>query len=266
MDHKRRSKILILPFSLWFAFLVAGPFLLIFITSFLTRNEFGQLEFTLSLSAYRQLFDPLYLEVLLRTALMALTNTLACLLLAYPFAFYISRLPKASANKVIALVMIPFWTNYLLRVLAFMDVLRLEFFGITWVYTYPGMLLAMIYNYLPFALLPLYSTLEKIDSSLIEAAFDLGASRRQIFSRVLWPLSKVGVYTAALLVFIPSLGEFLIPTIVGGGQNFFLGTFLEHQFLTAHNWPLGSAAIVFLIMLSLFFLRFVKSSTQERYV
>lgn len=266
MDHQRRSKILILPFALWFGFLVAGPLLLIFVTSFLTRNEFGQLEFHFSLAAYRQLFDPLYLEVLLRTALMALINTVACLLLAYPFAFYLSRLPKASANKLIALIMIPFWTNFLLRVLAFMDVLRIAPFGITLVYTQVGMLLAMVYNYLPFALLPLYSTLEKIDSSLLEAAFDLGASKRQIFLRILWPLSQSGIYSAALLVFIPSLGEFLIPTIVGGGQNFFLGTFLEHQFLTAHNWPFGSAAIVFIIVLSGFFLRFVKASTQERYV
>jgi len=263
MDRKYQHSFLILPFLLWFFFLILGPFCLIILTSFFTRDEFGQVQNIFSLMSYKQLLDPLYFDVFLRTLLLAASSTLLCLFIAYPFAFYLSRLPKHVANRWIALIMIPFWTNFLLRILAFMDVLRFEPFGITLVYTNAGVLLAMLYNYLPFALLPLYSTLEKVDSSILEAAFDLGASKRQIFLKVLWPITRSGVYAAGLLVFIPSLGEFLIPAIVGGGKNFFLGTFLEHQFLTSHNWPLGSAAIVFLVLLACTLLPALKNKTKE---
>jgi spermidine/putrescine transport system permease protein len=148
-------------------------------------------------------------------------------------------------------LLVPFWTNYLIRLLAFMDVLRLAPFGFEWTFTFHGILAALLYNYLPFAVLPLYSALEKVPSSLIEAAQDLGASRRRILISVLWPLTKNAVFATALLVFIPALGEFLIPELVGGGRSYMLGTFLQQQFLTFRNWPLGAAAIVFLLLLSL---------------
>lgn len=264
MDSKLRIKLLTLPFFFWFFLLVLGPFCLIVFTSFLHRSEYGIFGLPFELNSYRQLADPLYLEVFLRTLLLATLNTIFCVALSYPLAFFLSRLPKAQANRWIALIMIPFWTNFLLRVLAFMDVLRLQPFGLTLTYTQTGILLAMIYNYLPFALLPLYSTLEKVPTSVLEAAFDLGASKRHILLHVLWPLTRAGVVSAALLVFIPSLGEFLIPTIVGGAQKYYLGTFLENQFLNAQNWPLGSAAIVLILLASLILLPFVTDSQEKQ--
>ena len=240
---------MILPFQLWFLFLFAGPLGILVVMSFFARNEFGVAVPAFSFSSYRELLDPIYLQIIGRTLGLAFANTLSCILIAYPLAFYFSRLPKRRAATYLAIVMIPFWTNFLIRILAFLDVLRMTApFGFNFIYTLPGVLLAMIYNYLPFAILPLYTSLEKIDTALIEAALDLGASRWQIIWRILWPMSRTGVLSAGALVFIPSMGEFLIPDLVGGGQKFFVGTFLYHQFFVARNWPLGAAAIVTLIL------------------
>jgi len=132
-----------------------------------------------------------------------------------------------------------------------MDVLRMKPFGWDGIYTAPGVVFAMGYCYLPLAVLPIYSSLAKIEKSVLEAALDLGASKLQVFRRVLWPLSKPGVLTAFVIVFIPSFGEYLTPTLVGGGRFMLLGNFLQNQFVTARNWPLGSAAIVLLVVLTL---------------
>ncbi len=251
MDRRRRSQILILPYAAWFALLMVAPFALILVTSFFHRGDLGVTETAFELTAYRQLMDPIYMDILLRTLWLALGNTALTLVLAYPFAFYISRLPRAKALLFLTLVMIPFWTNFLIRVLAFVDVLRLRPFGVELTYTTTGMLFAMAYNYLPFAILPLYSAMEKVENSVLEAAYDLGASRIGILFRVLLPLTKQGIISAGVLVFIPSLGEFLIPEIVGGGKRFLLGTFLHHQFLVARNWPVGAAAITLLLLLAI---------------
>ena len=252
MDRSRRIAF-ITPYYLWFLFLVLCPFLLVLVTSFFRRNELGVVVPDFTFDSYKQLFDPLYFEILSRTLFMAIANTIATMLVSYPLAFYISRLQKNKAAWAITLIMIPFWTNFLIRILAFMDVLRLKPFGFDLVYTAPGILAALVYNYLPFAVLPLYSTCKKIDHSVIEAAFDLSASRLQILTKVLWPLTRNGVITASLLVYVPTLGEFLIPEIVGGGKHFFLGTFLQQQFMVSRNWPLGSAAIILLILFAICF-------------
>lgn len=245
-----RRLFLIAPYFLWLSLLVLAPFALVVATSFALRDEYGNLQFGFYFEAYRQLADPLYLEVLGRTVALALIHSLITLAAAYPFAFFLSRLDRTSAGTYLTLLLVPFWTNYLIRLLAFMDVLRWKPFGLQWTFTQKGMLAALLYNYLPFAVLPLYSALEKIPTSLIEAAQDLGASKRKIFTRVLWPLTRRPLIITFLLVFIPALGEFLIPELVGGGQSFYLGTFLQQQFLVARNWPLGSAAITALLLLS----------------
>lgn len=266
MDSRRRSQILILPYVAWFLFLMVAPFALILATSFFHRGEFGSIEPAFELTAYKQLLDPIYTEIMVRTLWLAAGNTFLTLVLSYPFAFYLSRIPRKKAVLMLILVMIPFWTNFLIRVLAFMDVLRLRTFGIELTYTTAGMLLAMAYNYLPFAVLPLYSAMEKVDNSVLEAAYDLGASKIKILFRVLLPLTKQGIISAGILVFIPSLGEFLIPEIVGGGKRFLLGTFLHHQFLVARNWPVGSAAISLLILLAIILLlvarRWIKAEAR----
>ncbi len=258
-----RRLLLIAPYAAWLILLVVAPFTLILATAFATRDELGQLSFSFSLSAFRELSEPVYLALLGRTAWLALANSFLTLLAAYPMAFFLSRLPRREASWYLALLLIPFWTNYLVRLLAFMDVLRLEPFGVSWTYSFHGMLAALLYNYLPFAVLPLYATLEKIPSSLLEAAQDLGASKRKVFLNVLWPMTKKSIFSTGLLVFIPSLGEYLIPEIVGGGKTYYLGTFLQQQFLVTRNWPLGSAAVVALLILSALLLSFGGSTVRE---
>ena len=252
-----RRKLLIIPYLLWGIFFLLLPFALLISTSFFTRDEHGVIVTNFSSAAYRELFSPLNAQILARTFFLAIFNTLACLILAFPFAFYLSRLPKSAAKRWLTWVMIPFWTNFLLRLLGFMDFLRLlKVIGLDLNYSYPGLLLAMVYNYMPFALLPLYASLEKISDSTIEAALDLGSSKRKVLLHIVLPLAHKGILAASVLVFIPSLGEFLIPEIAGGGRSFFLGNFLQQQFLVARNWPLGSAAVSLLLLLALFLLLF----------
>ena len=258
-----RRRLLILPYALWLLGLVAAPFSLILAASLAARDEAGLVQFGFHLDSYAQLLDPLYLQIFLRTLLMATLHALLTLLAAYPAAFFLSRLPRADAAFYLTLLLVPFWTNYLIRLLAFMDVLRLQPGGIAWTFTFHGILAAMVYNYLPFAVLPLYSALEKVPTSLIEAAQDLGASKRQVLFKVLWPLTRKPLTATFLLIFIPALGEFLIPELVGGGQSFYLGTFLQQQFLTFRNWPLGSAAIALLLLLAVVMLAFGGKAIAE---
>ena len=258
-----RRLILIFPFFLWFALLILAPFSLILATSFAHRDVLGNVEFAFQLDAYKELLQPVYFSVLTRSLVLAAVNTMVTSILAFPLAFFLSRLPKNTAGVYLVLILIPFWTNFLIRLLAFMDVLRLQPFGISWTYTWHGIVAAMVYNYLPIAVLPLYSAMEKIPNSVLEAAWDLGASKRRVFTRVLFPMTKRAVYSTGVLLFIPSLGEFLIPELVGGGKRYFLGAFLEQQFLTVRNWPLGSATIVLVLALSLLLLKLFGSPLLE---
>jgi len=258
-----RRRLLIIPYALWLLGLLAAPFTLILIASFAQKDDLGLLHYGLHFDSYAQLFDPLYFQIFLRTLLMATLHSVLTLLVAYPAAFFLSRLPRKEAAFYLTLLLVPFWTNYLIRLLAFMDVLRLQPFGIEWTFQFHGILAAMLYNYLPFAVLPLYSALEKVPSSVIEAAQDLGASRRKVLTKVLWPMTRRPVTATFLLVFIPALGEFLIPVLVGGGQNFYLGSFLQQQFLTFRNWPLGSAAISLLVLLAILMLLFSGKALAE---
>lgn len=249
-----RRRLLIIPYALWLLGLVAAPFSLILMASFALKDDAGVLHYGLHFDSYRQLFDPLYLQIFLRTLALATIHSVLTLLVAYPAAFFLSRLSRTEAAFYLTLLLVPFWTNYLIRLLAFMDVLRLQPFGLEWTFQFRGILAAMLYNYLPFAILPLYSALEKVPNSVIEAAQDLGARKRQVLSKVLWPMTRRPVTATFLLIFIPALGEFLIPVLVGGGQSFYLGTFLQQQFLTFRNWPLGSAAIALLVLLAILML------------
>lgn len=245
-----RRLLLSLPYLLWLFALVLAPFTLVMATSLALKDTYGNLTFGLHGEAFSQLLDPIYLSVIGRTLLFAIPHTLITLALAYPVAFFLSRLDRSEASVYLTFFLIPFWTNFLIRLLSFMDILRLQPFGIQWTFTFHGMIAAMVYNTLPFAIFPLYAALEKVPNSLLEAAQDLGASKRWVLLKLLWPLTKRAVFVVALLVFIPALGEYLIPELVGGGQQYYLGTFLQQQFQVARNWPLGSAAIAMLVLLS----------------
>lgn len=252
MVRRSRTALLSIPFYLWVLGGLIGPIVIIIATSFMTRTPFGEVEWKFSLEAYSTLFDYLYLKLFMRSLGLAAGNTALTILIAYPVAFYLTKLPSSKRTWVLTLILIPFWTSFLVRILGFMEFLRLEPLGLKLLYSYGGVLLSMCCNYLPFALLPLYAEVSKIEKSVIEAAQDLGASRWQIFSRVFLPLSKRGLLVASMLVFIPSLGEFLIPDLVGGGRVYGLGSFLQNQFLSARNWPLGSATLSLLLIITFF--------------
>ncbi|MBC7690700.1 MAG: ABC transporter permease [Methylotenera sp.] len=246
--EKFQRALLLAPFGIWFLFFIVAPMAVLLIMSFSHRTELGETQIAFEWTAYRTLLNPLYGKVLFTTLLFAAANTVVTLLAAYPFSYFMYRCKPSARLWVITLILVPFWTSFLVRILAFVDVLRLHPFGFDWIYKAPGILSAMVYNYLPFAVLPIFASMEKIHYSLIEAAKDLGAGRVQVLTRILWPLTRSGVSVAALFVFVPSLGEFLIPELVGGGNYFLLGSFLQNQFLTARNWPLGAATIMIVVI------------------
>jgi len=249
------------PSWLWLAVLFAAPFAIVLAYSFLTRGVYGGLEQPWTFENYTRLLDPLYLSILLRSFAMALAATALCLLLAFPAALFISRSGRRK-NLYLQLVMLPFWTSFLVRTYAWLFLLRdtglintlLQKIGIIHVplpllYNNGAVLLGLVYGYLPFMVLPIYATLERIDPQLVEAAADLGARPLAALFRVVVPLSKPGIVAGTVLVFIPCLGAYLTPDLLGGGRSVLVGNLVQNQFTNARDWPFGSAASVLLMAL-----------------
>jgi len=220
---------LLAPVTVWLGLFFLVPLLLILAYSFGTSGIYGGITLGFNPGNYLKVFDPLYLEIIVRTFVIALINTLLCFLLGYPLAYFIALKGGRWKSTLILLVMVPFWTSLLLRAYAWVVILRgngfanrtLQFLGITdepitLIFTPEAVLMGMVYSYLPFMILPLYAALEKFDVRLKEAAQDLGASRWHTFWRVTFPLSMPGVIAGSILVFIPSAGEFVIPDRLGG--------------------------------------------------
>jgi spermidine/putrescine transport system permease protein len=229
--------------------------------SFLTRGVYGGVEPPWTTENYTRLIDPLYLSILLRSFAMALAATGLCLILAFPAALFISRASRRK-NLYLQLVMLPFWTSFLVRTYAWLFLLRdtglintvLEHLGIIRVplpllYNDGAVLLGLVYGYLPFMVLPIYATLERLDPALVEAAADLGARPLATVFRVLLPLSKPGIVAGAVLVFIPCLGAYLTPDLLGGGRSVLVGNLVQNQFTTARDWPFGAAVSILLMAL-----------------
>jgi spermidine/putrescine transport system permease protein len=243
---------LLTPVTLWLGLFFLVPLLFILAYSFGTSGVYGGITLGFNPGNYLKVFDPLYLEIIVRTFVIALINTFLCLALGYPLAYFIAL--KGG--------MIPFWTSLLLRSYAWVVILSgngianrtLQFLGITdepinLIFTPQAVTMGMVYSYLPFMILPLYAALEKFDVSLKEAAQDLGASRWHTFWRVTFPLSMPGVIAGSILVFIPSAGEFVIPTLLGGSQTVLVGNLIQQQFLQARDWAFGSALAMMLAAL-----------------
>jgi spermidine/putrescine transport system permease protein len=232
----------------------------VFIYSFLERGTYGGVQWHFTLENYQRLFDGLYLGILWRSVSTALVCTVICLLLGYPFAYYLARYRPKHRNVLLLLVVVPFWTNFLIRTYAWILILRTEgilnsLLGAVFPNWSPLELLntplavqiGLVYGYLPFMILPLYAALEQLDLSLLEAAQDLGASPRRAFWHVTVPLSLPGILAGSMLVFIPTVGAFLTPDILGGGKVSYIGNVIERQFKTARDWPFGSA-LSFMLM------------------
>ncbi|MBC7927368.1 MAG: ABC transporter permease [Bryobacteraceae bacterium] len=243
--------------------LFVAPLAIIFLYSLQSRGVYGGVSLPFTLSNYARLFDSLYGWIFLRTVLVSLVATLGCLLLAFPLALFISRSGKRR-NLYLQLVMLPFWSSFLVRTYAWMFLLRdtglinTALVGIGLVgeplpllNNDGAVLIGLVYGYLPFAVLPLYATLERLDHSLIEAAADLGANPWDTLRHVVLPLCAPGFRAAAILVFIPCLGAYLTPDLLGGGKSVMAGNLIQNQFTTSRDWPFGSAIALVMMALSI---------------
>ncbi|MDA0739943.1 MAG: ABC transporter permease [Nitrospirae bacterium] len=257
----RQSSVLLLPTLLVLGLFFCIPVLLMFGVSFASRGLYGGIEWTFTFENYQRLADPLYWTIYGRSLFLAGTTTIVCLAIGFPLAYVMARSSARMQTALLVLVMIPFWTNFLVRTYAWMFLLRTEgLFNslfmrlgildtpLELLYTNGAVFIGLVYGYLPFMILPLYVAIERIRPSLEEAAYDLYASSFSVFRHVVIPLAKPGIVAGCILVFIPSLGAFITPHLLGGGQSMMLGTLIQHEFLVVRDWPFGSA-ISFLLML-----------------
>lgn len=268
------------PVSIWMILFVTLPMLFIIYISFMSRGVFGDVVYQFSLESYQTLLDATYFKVILKSLKAALLTTVLCLGLGYPFAYYIARKPPEVASRLIMLIMIPFWTNSLMRLNSWLVLFQtsgpvnnfLQWTGlvdrpITFIYTDGLVVLGLITNMLPFAVLPLYSSIEKLQKSLLEASADLGATPSQTFFKVTLPLTFPGIFSAIILVFIPSLGIYTVSDILGGGKVLYIGNIIKNQFGSIRNWPLGAALSVLLLVITglliFIYTRFAKIEDME---
>jgi spermidine/putrescine transport system permease protein len=243
--------------------LFAAPLAIILAYSFLTRGTWGGITRPWSTESYQRLADPIYLGILWRSFWIAGAATVLCLVLGFPLALFISRAGNRK-NLYLSLVILPFWTSFLVRTYAWMFLLRdtglintvLQKLGLIHnplplLYNDGAVILGLVYGYLPFMVLPLYATLERLDRNLLEAAADLGAKPWVALTRVVIPLSAPGIRAGAILVFIPCLGAYLTPDLLGGGKTVMIGNLIQNQFTTARDWPFGSAVSLTLMAIVL---------------
>lgn len=246
----------------WIALFGAIPTLMLTGVSFLRRHPDDLIETAFSLDNYIRLFEPALGSMVIQSLLMAATATALCLLIGYPFAYIVARASKAHARTMLLLVMIPFWTNTLIRTYALVAVLKADGFlnkvlmllgiidaPIKLLYTQTAVFIGLIYTLLPFMILPLYAAIEKLDHRLLEASRDLGASRWSTFRKITVPLTMPGIVSGCMLVFLPALGMFYIPDVLGGARTMLLGNFIRDQFLTSRDLPMGAAASIALTVI-----------------
>lgn len=261
---KNSGKYLLSPVIIWLCMFFALPILLVVAISFMGRTPYGQLIFQFTLENYQRFFEPLYLNILIYTFVMAIIVTFISFLLGYPLAYTISRLDRTWQRIGLMLVMIPFWINFLIRSYAWVIILRsqgvinslLLSIGIidqplALLYNDGAVFLGLVYAMLPFMVLPVYVSIEQLDQRLLEAASDLGATPLKAFFKVTLPLTAPGVAAGSILVFISTLGMFVVPDIMGGAKSSLIGNLIQNQFLGARNWPFGAALSILLAFLSM---------------
>lgn len=255
------------PVTLWLLAFLLVPLGIVVGMSFLTRGAYGQVELKFTLDNYIKAFNPLYIKVLLSSLWMSLLTTGICLLVGYPFAYFIAKAPKKYRTILLMLIIIPFWTNSLIRTYAWIVLLRttgiinsylIDFHLITqpiqMLYTEGSVLLGLVYTLFPFMVLPLYASIESLDKSYLEAASDLGASPIKAFFKITVPLTMPGIIAGSILVYIPTLGLFFIPDLMGGSKIMLISNLIKNQFLTARDWPFGSAVSIIIILLTFVFI------------
>lgn len=254
---------LTLPVIIYSIVLILLPLLYVLAISFLKSDNYGGMINEITLQNYITIFDVVYIKVFLKSFLIALITTIVCILISYPFAIFVSSKKPYMQKILTTLVIVPFLTNSLIRMYGWIVLLRkegiinntLEFLGLIdkplqLMYNDLGIIIGMVYTLLPFMILPLYSSVSKIERGTIEASRDLGASKLQTFSKIIVPQTLSGLFNGSLMVFIPTIGYFFVSDILGGGKLMLLGNLIKNQFLTARNWPFGAAISIFLILIT----------------
>lgn len=259
----RRGLKIALPSYVYLVIFFVIPLVLVLVYSFASRSSTGlTLLEDWNLESYQRVFTPLVGQIFLRSLVLALSTTAICLVVCYPFAYYIATRGPTLRNVLLVLVMIPFWSNFLVRTYAWRFILGSDgivsqisqLFGggeVRLLFTNTAVLIGMVYGFMPFMVLPLYAALERLDWSLVDAARDLYASGWTAFRKVTLPLSMPGVIAGSILVFIPSIGAYVTPAILGGARTTLIGDYIVSQFLTARNWPFGSALSIGIMSLML---------------
>lgn len=266
---KKVAKYLMIgPVTLWMYLLVAIPFLYIIIISFMNKGTYGGVEPGFTFQNYADILNPLYIITFGKSFLISFIVTLICLLIAYPFSYFVARKTEIKKTIFMALVMVPFCVSMIIRLFSWINILRGE--GVVnrflmsigliseplkLVYSQTGAMIGLVYMLLPFMILPLYSSIEKLDKSLLEAANDLGAKPVISFLKVTLPLTKPGIFAGCVMVFIPSMGLYFVTDLMGGSKTLVVGNLIKNQFITARNWPLGAAMSVILMIITVLMLK-----------
>jgi len=264
--HPRwRAWLLLAPMLVWLVAFVVVPTAILFVYSFCERDEMGRVIFSFTLENYQRVFDPIYLRVFIRSIAYAGVVTAICVVVGFPVAYCIARAREEWRQKLLLLVMVPFWTSFLIRTYAWITILKQEGllndlikllpFSVApfdLLYTPTAVIIGLVYTYLPFMILPIFGSAEKLDIAMIEAAHDLGAGPLRVFSSVVIPLTMPGIAAGVLLVFVPAIGMFAITDLMGGARVPMIGNVIQNQFLQARDWPFGAAlGMVFMGMFAL---------------
>lgn len=276
------SRWLILPTWAWFVvfFVVPLGFMAVYAFAINDPDRFFTVRFGLYLDQFQRLLDPIYLRIFGDTLLLAFLGTAITLVIGYPFAYFLATRPSRYKTLLFLMVIVPFWTSLLIRTYSWVLILNeqgflssfLQGIGLTSapldiLYTTDAVLIGVVYDYLPLMVFPLYVAIERMDRSLVQASRDLGASSWESFRRVTLPLTMPGIITGCLLAFIPMMGEYVVPTILGGAKSFLVGSLVANEILTAVNWPFGAAIsmaliVVMLVLISIY-LRVLGNRAEE---
>lgn len=262
MKRKQQLGVLGYPSLLWFLAFLVGPLALVLVTSFLTRGTYGGIEWTFSADSYVRIFNPIYLEIFWQSLKLSLLTTFFCLVIGYPMAWAMATSNETRRLTYIFLMSIPFLMNLIIRVfavrlfvgfdgplLALLNWLHIPNDPYSFSQNQALVFYGMVTSYLPFMVFPLYSALEKFDFALVEASYDLGGGAWAALTKILIPNTRPAIANGCLLVFVPCLGEFVIPDLLGGAKNMLIGNLITEQFLKSRDWPFGSALSVVLIVI-----------------
>jgi len=271
----RLRNIFVTPAAVLMLFTIAVPAAIICVYSLLSRGAYGGVELPWTIENYSRLIDPLYGGIFVRSFVLAAAATALCILLGFPLALFIGR-SGTRRNLYLSLVILPFWTSFLIRLYAWMFLLRdtglintaLQSLGLIrqplpLLYNNGAVLLGLVYGFLPFAVLPIYATLERLDKSLLEAAADLGARPIAVLMRVTLPLCAPGIAAAAILVFVPALGTYITSDLLGGSKTILIGNLVQNQFTTARDWPFGAAVSIVLMIVAVLLMFTVRRRGEE---